>query len=115
MLQGLPNYAFTTIMLLVHNVITFLVPSSSGEAALTMPVLAPLGDLIGINREAIVTAYQFGNGLTNLISPTGGVLLAGLAIARINFGQWLKVVLKLFGILWIIAAIFAAISASVGM
>ncbi|RCX20666.1 putative ion transporter superfamily protein YfcC [Fontibacillus phaseoli] len=115
MLKGLPSYAFTTIMLLVHNVITFLVPSSSGEAALTMPVLAPLGDLVGINREAIVTTYQFGNGLTNLISPTGGVLLAGLAIARINFGQWLKVIMKLFVVLWIIAAVFAAISASVGM
>ncbi|MFD1175003.1 YfcC family protein [Paenibacillus puldeungensis] len=115
LLKGLPSYAFTTIMLLVHNVITFLVPSSSGEAALTMPVLAPLGDLVGINREAIVTAYQFGNGLTNLISPTGGVLLAGLAIARINFGQWIKVIIKFFFVLWIIAAIFAAISASVGM
>lgn len=115
LLKGLPSYAFTTIMLLVHNVITFLVPSSSGEAALTMPVLAPLGDLVGINREAIVTAYQFGNGLTNLISPTGGVLLAGLAIARINFGQWIKVIIKLFAVLWIIAAVFAAISASVGM
>ncbi|GIP23757.1 YfcC family protein [Paenibacillus sp. J22TS3] len=115
LLRGLPSYLFTTIMLLVHNLITFFVPSSSGEAALTMPVLAPLGDLIGINREAIVTSYQFGNGLTNLISPTGGVLLAGLAIARINFGQWLKVIMKLFPVLWIIAAIFAALSAYVGM
>ncbi|GIO85863.1 C4-dicarboxylate ABC transporter [Paenibacillus faecis] len=115
LLKGLPNYAFTTIMLLVHNIITFFVPSSSGEAALTMPVLAPLGDLVGINREAIVTTYQFGNGLTNLISPTGGVLLAGLAIARINFGQWLKVIMKLFVVLWIIAAVFSAVSAIVGM
>ncbi|AWB44536.1 putative basic amino acid antiporter YfcC [Paenibacillus sp. CAA11] len=115
LLKGLPSYAFTTIMLLVHNVITFFVPSSSGEAALTMPVLAPLGDLVQVNREAIVTSYQFGNGLTNLISPTGGVLLAGLAIARINFGQWLKVIMKIFPLLWVIAAVFAAISAYVGM
>ncbi|MGW8958501.1 hypothetical protein [Paenibacillus sp. NPDC055715] len=61
--------------------------------------VAPLGDLVGINHEAVVTAYQFGNGLTNLISPTGGVLLAGLAIARISFGQWLKVIFKPFPIL----------------
>lgn len=53
-LHGIPNYAFTTIMIMVHNLITFFVPSSSGEAALTMPVLAPLGDLIGVNKEAIV-------------------------------------------------------------
>ncbi|WP_262384823.1 hypothetical protein [Paenibacillus terrae] len=83
--------------------------------ALAMPVLAPLGDLVDINREAVVTAYQFGNGLTNLISPTGGVLLAGLAIAQISFGQWLKVIFKLFPILWLVAVIFAAISAAVGI
>lgn len=114
-MKGLPSFAFTTIMLLAHNIITFFVPSSSGEAALTMPVMAPLADLMGINREAAVTAYQFGNGLTNLISPTGGVLLAGLAIARISFGQWLKVMMKIFPILWVIAAIFASISAYIGM
>lgn len=113
MLDGLPQYAFTTLMLLGHNVITFFVPSSSGEAALTMPVLAPLGDLVGINKEAMVMAYQFGNGLTNLISPTGGVLLAGLSIARIGFGQWLKAIAPLFPLLWIMSAVFAAISASV--
>lgn len=111
MLDGLPHYAFTTLMLLGHNVITFFVPSSSGEAALTMPVLAPLGDLVGVNKESMVMAYQFGNGLTNLISPTGGVLLAGLSIARIGFGQWLKVIMRLFPLLWITSAIFAAISA----
>lgn len=113
MLDGLPQYAFTTLMLLGHNVITFFVPSSSGEAALTMPVLAPLGDLVGINKEAMVMAYQFGNGLTNLISPTGGVLLAGLSIARIGFGQWLKAIAPLFPLLWIMSAVFAAISAPV--
>ncbi|EAA7241585.1 putative basic amino acid antiporter YfcC [Salmonella enterica subsp. salamae] len=113
MLNGLPQYAFTTLMLLGHNVITFFVPSSSGEAALTMPVLAPLGDLVDINKEAMVMAYQFGNGLTNLISPTGGVLLAGLSIARIGFGQWLKAIAPLFPLLWIMSAVFAAISASV--
>ncbi|HHQ6240705.1 TPA: YfcC family protein [Klebsiella pneumoniae] len=111
MLEGLPQYAFTTLMLLGHNVITFFVPSSSGEAALTMPVLAPLGDLVGINKEAMVMAYQFGNGLTNLVSPTGGVLLAGLSIARIGFGQWLKAIAPLFPVLWIVSAAFAAISA----
>ncbi|GGF61991.1 hypothetical protein GCM10010912_03930 [Paenibacillus albidus] len=73
------------------------------------------GKFVIRNAEAVVTAYQFGNGLTNLISPTGGVLLAGLAIARINFGQWLKVILKLFPILWLVAAIFAAISSTVGI
>jgi len=61
--------------------------------------------------SGLVMAYQFGNGLTNLISPTGGVLLAGLSIARVGFGQWLRVIMRLFPLLWITSAIFAAISA----
>ncbi|NCF73633.1 MAG: putative basic amino acid antiporter YfcC [Gammaproteobacteria bacterium] len=113
LLDGVPNYALTTLALLAHNVITFFVPSSSGEAALTMPVLAPLGDLVGINRDSLVLAYQFGNGLTNLISPTNGLLLAGLAIARVRFSQWFKVILPFFLMAWPLAAILAWISAYV--
>jgi uncharacterized ion transporter superfamily protein YfcC len=113
LLNGVPTYALTTLALLAHNVITFFVPSSSGEAALTMPVLAPLGDLVGINRDSLVLAYQFGNGLTNIISPTNGLLLAGLAIARIRFSQWFKVIFPFFLIAWPLAAIFALVSAYV--
>lgn len=111
LLQTVPTYALTTLALLTHNVITFLVPSSSGEAALTMPVLAPLGDLVGIDRDSLVLAYQFGNGLTNIVSPTNGLLLAGLAIARIRFSQWLRVVLPFFLIAWPLAALLAMVSA----
>ena len=113
LLNGVPTYALTTLALLAHNVITFFVPSSSGEAALTMPVLAPLGDLVGINRDSLVMAYQFGNGLTNLISPTNGLLLAGLAIARIRFSQWFRAILPFFLIAWPLAALLAFLSASV--
>jgi uncharacterized ion transporter superfamily protein YfcC len=109
-LSGVPTYAFTTLNLLAHNIITFFVPSSSGQAALTMPVLAPLGDLVGVNRDSLVLGYQFGNGLTNLISPTNGLLLAGLAIAKIRFGQWFKVIFPFFLIAWPLAAIFAWLS-----
>lgn len=112
-LEGVPTYALTSLALLAHNVITFFVPSSSGEAALTMPVLAPLGDLVGIDRDSLVLAYQFGNGLTNVISPTNGLLLAGLAIARIRFSQWFKVIFPFFLIAWPLAAILAFVSAYV--
>ena len=111
LLQGMPTWTLTTLALLTHNAITFLVPSSSGEAALTMPVLAPLGDLVGINRDSLVLAYQFGNGLTNIISPTNGLLLAGLAIARVRFSQWFRVVLPFFLAAWVMAAAFALVSA----
>jgi uncharacterized ion transporter superfamily protein YfcC len=111
LLDGVPTYALTTLALLAHNVITFFVPSSSGEAALTMPVLAPLAELVGINRDSLVIAYQFGNGLTNLISPTNGLLLAGIAIARIRFSQWFRVIFPFFLIAWPVAAMFALASA----
>jgi uncharacterized ion transporter superfamily protein YfcC len=113
LLNDVPTYALTTLVLLAHNIITFFVPSSSGEAALTMPVLAPLGDLVGVNRDSLVLAYQFGNGLTNIISPTNGLLLAGLAIARIRFSQWFNVIFPFFLIAWPLAAIFAVVSAYV--
>ncbi|MBT1163033.1 YfcC family protein [Bifidobacterium felsineum] len=106
LLGGLPKALFTTILLAVQAFITLFVPSSSGSAALTMPVMGPLADLVNINRDVIVLSNQFGNGLMNIINPTGGVLLAGLSVAGISFGKWLKVGLKAFGILFVVAAVF---------
>jgi uncharacterized ion transporter superfamily protein YfcC len=105
-LGGLPKAAFTTILLAVQSLITLFVPSSSGSAALTMPVMGPLADLVNMNRDVIVLSNQFGNGLMNIINPTGGVLLAGLSVAGISFGKWLKVGLKVFAILFVVAAVF---------
>ncbi|MDN6915126.1 Na+/H+ antiporter NhaC family protein, partial [Klebsiella pneumoniae] len=90
-LGGLPKFLFTTILLISPVIVSFFVPSSSGAAALTMPVMAPLGDLMNVSRDVVVLSNQFGNGLMNIISPTSGVLLAGLAIAEINFSKWFKV------------------------
>ena len=66
---------------------------------------------VGVNRDSLVLGYQFGNGLTNLISPTNGLLLAGLAIARIRFSQWFKVICPFFLMAWLLAAILAWVSA----
>lgn len=104
LLGGLPKFLFTSILLVAQVVVSFFVPSSSGAAALTMPVMAPLADLVNINRDIVVLSNQFGNGLMNIISPTGGVLLAGLAIAEINFAKWFKLGLKIFGILFVVSA-----------
>lgn len=104
-LGGLPKALFTTILLAVQSLITLFVPSSSGSAALTMPVMGPLADLVHINRDVIVLSNQFGNGLMNIINPTGGVLLAGLSVAGVSFGKWLKVGTKIFAILFVVAAV----------
>jgi len=105
-LNGLPKGVFASLMLLVQNAIAFLVPSSSGHAALTMPVMAPLGDLVHVNRQVVVTAYQYGTGLTNMITPTSGTLMAALGIAKIPWNKYVKFILPLVAILWVIAAIF---------
>jgi uncharacterized ion transporter superfamily protein YfcC len=71
-----------------------------------MPVMGPLADLVNMNRDVIVLSNQFGNGLMNIINPTGGVLLAGLSVAGISFGKWLKIGLKIFAILFVACAVF---------
>lgn len=105
LLGDLPKALFTTILLVVQSLLTLFVPSSSGSAALTMPVMGPLADLVNVNRDVIVLSNQFGNGLMNIINPTGGVLLAGLSVAGISFGKWLKVGLKIFAILFVVCAV----------
>jgi uncharacterized ion transporter superfamily protein YfcC len=112
-LKSVPVAGFTTVMLLVQNVIAFFVPSSSGQAALTMPIMGPLAELLKINKEAIVTTYQAGNGITNIISPTNGILMAALGLGRISLGKWVKSVIKLVIIIELAAMVFCAISAFV--
>lgn len=110
-LKNVSSSAFTTIMYLVQSILTFLVPSSSGLASLTIPVMAPLSDLQGVNPEASVTVLQYANQLTNMISPTAGMTVAGLAVCKISFGQWWKTIWKFFLVVTVIALIFCAISA----
>ena len=105
------NAMFAAVMYLVQSILTLLVPSSSGLAALSMPVMAPLCDLHGVNPEAAVTALQYANQLTNLMSPVAGTTVAGLAICRITFGQWWKTIWKVFLILTVLGIVFCAISA----
>jgi uncharacterized ion transporter superfamily protein YfcC len=75
----------------------FLVPSGSGQAALTMPIMAPLGDLLGVTRQVSVLAFQLGDGLTNLIVPTSATLMGVLGAARIDWMVWAR-----FIILWMV-------------
>ncbi|PBH11661.1 C4-dicarboxylate ABC transporter, partial [Clostridioides difficile] len=84
-LGGLPKVIFVYLSFFLEAALAFLIPSSSGLASLTVPVLAPLGDLVNISAQVIVTAYQFGVGLTNFITPTSGVLMGALAVAHIPF------------------------------
>lgn len=106
------NGLFAVILYIVHSLLTLLVPSSSGLAALSMPIMAPLCDLHGANPEAAVTALQYGNQLTNLVSPIAGTTVAGLAVCKISFEQWWKTIWKIWLLLVAAAILFVALSAS---
>ncbi|MCK5169536.1 MAG: AbgT family transporter, partial [Bacteroidales bacterium] len=78
------------IMYLIQTFINIIIPSGSAKAALTMPIMAPFSDLIGISRQATVMAFQFGDGFTNMITPTSGVLIGVLGVAKIPYEKWVK-------------------------
>lgn len=105
MLGGLPKTIFINLMMLIQNIICFFVPSSSGHAALTIPIMAPLSDLVGVSRQNIITAFQFGTGITSFITPTNGVLMACLSMAKLPWTRFVKFVLPLIIVLWVIGLI----------
>ena len=86
--------ASVEIMYGIQTLINIIIPSGSAKAAITMPIMAPFSDLIGVCRQATVMAFQFGDGFTNMITPTSGVLVAALAMARIPYEKWVKWVWK---------------------
>lgn len=78
------------VMYCIQTVVNIVIPSGSAKAAITMPIMAPFSDLIGISRQATVMAFQFGDGFTNMITPTSGVLIAVLGVARVPYHKWVK-------------------------
>ncbi|QQY82165.1 YfcC family protein [Tamlana sp. s12] len=107
--EGMPKALFTNFMLFIYAGLSFFMPSSSGMAVLTMPVMAPLADTVNLGREVIVNTYQYGMGLLYLISPTG-LILAALAIVNIGFNKWLKFVTPLLIILTLTTMAFLSLS-----
>jgi uncharacterized ion transporter superfamily protein YfcC len=102
-LQQLPRTAAALGMFAAHALIHVPVPSTSGHAVLTMPVLAPVSDLIGLSRQVAVLAYQLGAGLVDLVTPTNGSMLAMLAASGVGYDEW-------FGWVWRHALVLAGIS-----
>jgi len=109
-ISALPKAISAIGMLLVQTFLNLIIPSGSGLAATTMPIMAPLSDVIGVTRQTAVLGYQFGDGITNSIVPTSGVLLANLSIAKIRYEEWVKFVAPLM-ILWtVMGCIFMIIA-----
>lgn len=106
LLKGLPSSLSACGMFVVQDLINILVPSGSGQAAVTMPLMAPLGDLLGLTRQTSVLAFQFGDAFTNIIAPTSGTMMAALAMGKIGYGKWVKFFLPLIAMWWVIAFAF---------
>lgn len=104
-LQSLPVVLSALGMLIVQVAVHGPVPSVSGQAVLTMPVLIPMADLIGLSRQVVVLAFQYGAGLTELLTPTNGALMAVTAAAGVKFGDWLKFAVPLFTMLLALSAV----------
>jgi len=106
----LPKAVSAIGMLLVQTCLNLIIPSGSGLAATTMPIMSPLSDVVGITRQTAVLAFQFGDGITNSIIPTSGVLLANLSISKIKYEEWFKFVWPIMVIWTIIGCIFMVIA-----
>jgi len=101
-------------MMLFQTVLNFFIPSGSGQAFVTMPIMAPLADLLGISRQVAVLAYQFGDGFSNMIVPTNVVLMSILSIAGIPYDRWFRFVWPLFLKLVAAAAVTMVVAVAVG-
>lgn len=89
-MEGLGQVATVGMMYLIQTLINLVIPSGSAKAALTMPIMAPFSELIGLSKQATVMAFQFGDGFTNLLTPTSGVLIAVLGVSRIPYDKWFR-------------------------
>jgi uncharacterized ion transporter superfamily protein YfcC len=104
--SGTSQGVFGVLTLVVNIPIAFLVPSSSGHAALVMPILAPLADFASVARSVAVTAYQSASGLVNLVTPTSAVIMGGLALSKVGYDRYLKFVWPFLLAAFVVACIF---------
>ena len=109
-LSAIPSTLSAVFMFIINIIFNFFVPSNSGQAAIVMPLMAPLADVLGITRQVSVLAYQYGAGFCDIIIPTSGVLMASLGVAKVPFQKWIKFVFPLF-LMWTAVAVVGIVVA----
>ncbi len=114
-LQHLPSWIAAAGMLTFQTGLAFFIPSASGQAAVTMPIMAPLADVLGLTRQVAIFAYTCGNGFANLLVPTSGLLMAMLGLAGIPYEKWLRFILPLFGWMIALSAVFLFAAVALGL
>ena len=113
LLDGLSLYISSIGMLIFQTILNFLIPSGSGQAAVAMPIMTPIADIIGMNRQIAVLAFQFGDGFSNLLWPTGFMVIA-CAMAKIPLSKYYKWLLPFYGLCFIVQVIFLEIAVAIG-
>ena len=113
-LVSLPIYVSAIVMSLSQCVMNIMIPSGSGQALATLPVMIPVGDLVGLTRQTTILAFQIGDGVTNLINPTLGGLIAMLSLCRVPFDRWLRYITPLLVLILIGCWIFLTIAVFIG-
>jgi uncharacterized ion transporter superfamily protein YfcC len=116
--QGIRNYseiAYINAVYWIEVLMSFFVPSTSGLAVLSMPILAPLSDFAGVGRDLAVTAYQSASGIVNLITPTSAVVVGGLAIGRVSYERWIRFLWPLLLALTILIMVALSVGTMIGV
>ena len=113
-LGGTHNAVAASGMYIFQDLFNFLVPSGSGQAAITMPFMAPLADILGITRQTAVLAFQLGDAFTNVVAPTSGEIMAALAICHVPYSKWFKFIGPLWAIWSVIAIVLLVIAVAIG-
>jgi len=114
-LGSLPTVITAWFMYIFQSIFNFFVVSGSGQAALTMPLMAPLAQLVGVTKQVAVLAFQLGDGFTNLIVPTSGCLMGVLGVARLDWGKWAKFQIKFQAILAVLGSLFIIAAVMMGL
>lgn len=113
-IAGLPSAVTAVLMYTFQTVFNFFVTSNSGQAALTMPILAPLSDIVGISRQVAVLCYQLGSGFADAIVPTSASLMGVLGVARMDWTKWAKFQIKMQGFFFVFGTVFIVIAIMIG-
>ena len=113
-LDGWPSWAAAQGMLVFQAVFNFFVTSGSAQAAITMPLMAGLGDLLQVSRQVSVLAFQLGDGITNLVVPTSAVLMGAIGVAGIGWSQWLRMIWRLELLFLAMASAAVALAVAIG-
>ena len=110
-LEGAGSVLFVALVYLIYLPLSILIPSSSGLATLSIPIVAPLGRFAGVDPALIVTAFQAASGLVNLVTPTAAVVMGALAFGGVPYDRWVRFVWKLLLIFFLLTLAFLAVSA----